>query len=99
MLLLDGAHIASRAGGRRKSRRLVGGSAKTSAALRAIPVLASGAGRANGTQGHGKARSSKPSTKKPAFLGVIIVSSKCHGRIKVIEGSADVLRFPETINC
>jgi len=75
MFALDGTRIASRCAGRREYRRLVGGTVETAAALRAVAVFSSNWGRANGTHGHGKAHPSKASTKKPAALGVIIVSS------------------------
>jgi hypothetical protein len=73
---LNGWHIASRSAGRWERRRLVGGTVETGAALRAVPVLARDAGRANGTRGHGSTRSSRASTKKPTLMGVIIVSSR-----------------------
>lgn len=74
MLSSDGSHLASRSG-RQQRRRLVGRTVETGAALRAVPVLASDASRANGTRGHSGPHTSRASTKKSTRMGVIIVSS------------------------
>jgi len=57
-------------------RALVGVSVEGGAALRAIPVLARHASRANGTRGHSSTRRLRASTKDSTRIGVVIVSSR-----------------------
>src|SRR5882757_9471694 len=106
MSSLDGARIAGRCPGRQQFRsrqefrRCVGGIVETAAALRAVPVLASDWGRANGTHAHGRAHLSHVSTKKPASIGVIMITSEKslaaskQGLPRIVLGSAKSSRLP-----
>jgi hypothetical protein len=76
MLPSDRLGITRRPSGRRGLRRLIGGTVETAAAFRAIAVRPRDAGDANGTHGHGSARSLQASMKIAAPLGVIIVASE-----------------------
>jgi hypothetical protein len=57
-------------------RALVGVSVAGGAALRAIPVLARHASRANCTRGHSSTLGARASTKDSTRIGVVIVSSR-----------------------